>query len=76
MHPKEISRDLINRRLSNGEVKTYEQLHPTMEEGCLLDHRHWVNVPANLQTALYRAQSQSFAPFKGTPARLETNEAM
>jgi hypothetical protein len=47
-----------------------------MEEGCLLDHRHWVNVPANLQTALYRAQSQSFAPFKGTPARLETNEAM
>jgi glutamate synthase domain-containing protein 2 len=76
MHPKEISRDLINRRLSNGEVKTYEQLHPTMEEGCLLDHRNWVNMPANLQTALYRAQSQSFAPFKGTPSRLETNEAM
>lgn len=77
VHPKEITRDIVNRRLSNGEVKTYEQLHPTMEEGYLLDHRNWVNVSENLQAALYRAQSSSFAPAKGAPLKkLETNEAM
>lgn len=76
VHPKEITRDIVNRRLSNGEVKTFEQLHPSMEEGFLLDHRNWVNVSANLQTALYRAQSSSFAPAKGAPVGLKANEAM
>lgn len=77
VHPKEITRDIVNRRLSNGEVKTYEQLHPTMEEGYLLDHRNWAHVSENLQAALYRAQSSSFAPAKGAPLKkLETNEAM
>lgn len=34
--PSEIKRDHINRRISLSEVKTYEDLYPTMREGALL----------------------------------------
>lgn len=58
--PTEINRDVINRRLGNGEVKTYEELHPTMAEGFLLDQQNWTQLSAPWQTALRRAQTQTF----------------
>ncbi len=76
VHPREVGREMVNRRLGNGEVKTYEELHPTMQEGHLLEQRNWLSVPQPMQAALYKAQSQSFAPFTGSAQRLEANEAI
>lgn len=61
-HPREIARDVVNRRMTNGEVKTYEQLHPTMPEGFLLDQKNWSKLPQTWQTALRRARTETFAP--------------
>ncbi len=58
--PKEISRELINRRLSNGEVKTYEELYPTMPEGHLLNQRNWSELSGSWQNALRKSRSDSF----------------
>jgi glutamate synthase domain-containing protein 2 len=58
--PAEVGRDAVNRRQTNGEVKTYEELHPTMPEGFLLDQRNWTQLSAQWQSALRRAQAQSF----------------
>jgi len=56
----EIGRDSINRRLTDGEVKTYEEIHPTMAEGFLLESKNWNFLSAQWQTALKRGQAQSF----------------
>lgn len=60
--PAEVGRDSINRRLGNGEVRTYEELHPTMPEGLLLDQKNWLSLTAQWQTALRRAQAHTFKP--------------
>lgn len=67
--PSEISRTMINRRLSEGQVKTYEELHPTMPENFLTDVRNWQKLSPSWQTSLNRAQSATFAPLVAPPVR-------
>ncbi|MGE0526442.1 MAG: FMN-binding glutamate synthase family protein [Bdellovibrionales bacterium] len=69
-HPHEISRTDVNRRLGNGVVKTYEELHPTMPEILLLDSQNWVLLSASWQQALTYAQSTTFE------RQLETDKSM
>lgn len=58
----ELRRIDVNRRLTDGQVKTYEDLHPTMPEGFLLKAENWNKLSAEWQRALADGQSKSFAP--------------
>ncbi len=60
--PADITRSLVNRRLTEGRVKTYEEIHPSMPEGYLTDARNWQKLSPQWQTALNKAQSSTFAP--------------
>lgn len=64
--PSEVGRDSVNRRLGNGEVKTYEELHPTMPDGFLLDQKNWIQLSAQWQNALRAAQTKSFKKTPGS----------
>lgn len=68
MSPAEITRSVVNRRLTEGRVKTYEELHPTMPDGFLTDARNWQKLSPQWQTSLNKAQSSTFAPLSA-PAR-------
>lgn len=60
-HPRELKRSDVNRRMTNGEVKTYEDLHPSMPENYLLNQKNWKNLPLDWQVVLEKAQTGSFA---------------
>jgi glutamate synthase domain-containing protein 2 len=66
--PGDVQRESVNRRLTNGEVRTYEELHPVMPEGHLLDSKNWNSLSAQWQSALCQAQSGSFKPLR--PAKM------
>jgi glutamate synthase domain-containing protein 2 len=57
----ELRRSDVNRRLTDGQVKTYEDLHPTMPEGFLLKQENWKKLSAEWQRALSDGQARSFA---------------
>lgn len=57
----ELRRTDVNKRLTDGQVKTYEELHPTMPEGFLLKAENWKRLSAEWQRALAEGQSRSFA---------------
>lgn len=61
-HPSELKREDVHRRLTNGAVKTYEELHPTMPLRYLLEAKNFVHLPENWRKSLLRAQTGSFAP--------------
>ncbi|MBX3022028.1 MAG: FMN-binding glutamate synthase family protein [Bdellovibrionales bacterium] len=61
-HPSELQRADVNRRLTDGRVRTYEELHPSMPEGYILDHANWSKLAPSWQLALHKAQSSSFQP--------------
>ncbi len=65
----EICRSMVNRRLSGGVVKTYEELYPTMPNGALFDPAHLADLSAKWQAAVSQAQSSSFAPLAVGPLR-------
>lgn len=67
--PADISRNLVNRRLTEGQVKTYEELHPTMPENFLTEVSNWQKLSPKWQTSLNRAQSSTFAPMTAPPSR-------
>lgn len=52
--PRELRREDVNRRLTNGQVRTLEDLHPTVREGAYLS--------AELPGWFARAQVDTFAP--------------
>jgi len=56
----ELKRADVNRRLTDGQVKTYEELHPSMPEGILLKQENWKKLSAEWQRALLDAQPNSF----------------
>lgn len=58
----ELKRSDVHRRVTDGQVRTYEELHPTMPEGFLLHRDNWKKLSAEWQRALYEAQTQTFAP--------------
>lgn len=66
--PEEVRRSDVNRRLTNGVVKTYEELHPTMAEGLLLSEESWAALSKEWQRTLRESEASSF-----TPARLNEN---
>ena len=63
-HPVDVRRADVNRRLSDGAVKNYEELHPSMQEGFLLDQKNWSKLSNNWQIALERAQTTTFSPLE------------
>lgn len=59
-HPSQLNRSDVNRRLTNGQVKTYEELHPSMPEGIFADKKNWVQLSPSWQWALVQAQTSTF----------------
>lgn len=66
-HPRELKRSDVNRRLSNGIVKTYEEIHPSMPIGALLEVQTAQDLPFNWQVALAKAQSHTFEAAQPPP---------
>jgi glutamate synthase domain-containing protein 2 len=60
-HPRDLRRADVNRRLSNGVVKTYEDLHPTMPDRYFMDSSNWPRLAPSWHVALMRAQASTFA---------------
>lgn len=58
---REIHRGMVNRRLGDGAVKTYEELHPTMPVGALTDPAQLSNLSKKWQAAVFAAQASTFA---------------
>ena len=56
-HPDEINRTHVYRRVFMNLVKTYEEIYPTIPEGCLLDGG---DVPFDYEEYMKRASAQSF----------------
>ena len=61
-HSRELCRADVHRRLTDGRVKTYEELHPTMAVGALTGRSAAVD---SWKTQLDMAQAESFAPRSG-----------
>lgn len=61
-HPMDVRRADINRRLTGGQVKTYEELHPSVPEGSFLDQAAWKKLAPHWRSVLERSQASSFAP--------------
>lgn len=58
-HPSELKRQDVFRRLSDGVVKNYEELFPSVKVGALIEHPHGL-VDQHILTAFHQANSQSF----------------
>ncbi|MGE4133908.1 MAG: FMN-binding glutamate synthase family protein [Bdellovibrionales bacterium] len=58
--PDQLNRSDVYRRLSDGVVKSYEDLHPTMPEGFLLEPSNWKTLSSDWQRALTMSQPKSF----------------
>jgi glutamate synthase domain-containing protein 2 len=75
-HPVDVRRADVNRRLSDGVVKNYEELHPSMQESFLLDQKNWKKLSNNWQMALERAQTTTFAPLERRSQSAKPQEAV
>jgi glutamate synthase domain-containing protein 2 len=62
LHPRELRRSDVNRRLTNGVVRTYEELHPSVAAGAFLDRSNWLSLPGPWPQLLAEAQAASFVP--------------
>jgi glutamate synthase domain-containing protein 2 len=71
----EVRRNDIYRRLTDGVVKTYEDIFPSMEEGFLLDEQNWAKLPPGWQQALNESQTTSFLSKHRTRNRTNFSEA-
>jgi hypothetical protein len=47
--------------LTDSQVKTYEDIHPTMPEAFLLNPENWKRLTAEWQRALFDGQAHTFA---------------
>ncbi len=56
-HPDQINRTHIYRRVFMNLVKTYEEIYPTLPEGCLLDGG---DVPFDYESYMKRASAEAF----------------
>jgi glutamate synthase domain-containing protein 2 len=56
-HPDKLNRTHVYRRVFMNLVKTYEEIYPTIPEGCLLDGG---DVPFDFEDYLKRASAESF----------------
>jgi glutamate synthase domain-containing protein 2 len=65
--PSKVRRRDVTRRLTDGVVKTYEDIYPTMPEGYLLDQHNWKYLNSSWQAALYESDPGSFEPLSDLP---------
>jgi len=56
-HPEKVNRTHVYRRVFMNLVKTYEEIYPSIPEGCLLEGG---DVPFDLETYMNRASADSF----------------
>lgn len=56
-HPRELNRTHVFRRVFMNMVKTYEEIYPTIPEGCLLDGG---DVPFDLEEYMKRSSAERF----------------
>lgn len=61
-NPRQIRREDIYRRLSDGVVKTYAELFPSMEPGAFLDEGKIHRLPSGLKAAFAAANADDFRP--------------
>jgi glutamate synthase domain-containing protein 2 len=71
-HPSQLKRGDVQRRLTDGVVKTYEELHPSMPVGYLLEARNWRTLSSKWQAALETSQSGTFAANGGARSNIHT----
>jgi glutamate synthase domain-containing protein 2 len=57
-HPRELNRSHIHRRVSQREVRRYDEIYPYIPEGSLLGE----SIPAAMRLAMAEADARSFAP--------------
>jgi hypothetical protein len=56
-HPDKINRSHVYRRVFMNMVKTYEEIYPTLPEGCLLEGG---DTPFDYEDYMKRASAESF----------------
>lgn len=59
-HGSQLRRQDVNRRLTDGIVKTYEDLFPTMAKGFLLEEKNCLTLPPTLQREFAEAKASTF----------------
>ncbi len=59
-HPGQIQRSDVHRRMVNQEVRTLEDIHPSMEVGALLDSNKWSQLPSKWKVAMSAAHTHTF----------------
>ena len=59
-HPDKINRTHVYRRVFMNMVKTYEEIYPTIPDGCLLEGG---DVPFDYESYLKRSSAESFEVF-------------
>lgn len=60
-HPSKLSRSDVYRRLTNGQVRNYEELYPSLAEGFLLSETNWRYLPEPLRKAIGLSRPESFS---------------
>ncbi len=63
--PHQVQRLHVNRRMSNGVVKTYEELYPTIPMGAFLNSNNWASYGPSWQRPLERGQAHTFSALAG-----------
>lgn len=58
--PSEIKREDVYRRVSNGEIRTFESLFPSVDPLSLLDLNHLPKLPQDTLSAVQLAQAEAF----------------
>lgn len=60
-----VKRTDVYRRLSDGVVKTYEDIFPSIPEGFFLDEKNWKTLSPAWQRALHESDPSTFSAFPG-----------
>lgn len=60
-----VKRKDVFRRLTDGQVKTYEDIFPSMPAGFLLDEKNWSKLGSEWRSALYESDPSTFSALPG-----------
>ena len=58
LHPEQINRRLIHRRVFMNQMRRYDEIYPTLETGCLLHEKSW---PPEVADLMKMTKAETFA---------------
>lgn len=58
LHPDQITRRMIHRRVFMNQIRRYDEIYPTLEPGCLLHEKTW---PAEAADLMKMTKAETFA---------------